>query len=1040
MATKKTKKATGTRTGTSNRGGKTTGARSASTAAKKKSGSTSTGTGAKRSASANRSKSGSNSRKQTTVQKKKVKPIRREITGGIFLLLAIFAAFGYFDAAGGFLILKYCSFLKGLLGYGFWITPPALLLAGGVLLTHKGYPVCARTICALLLPVLGGGMIHVILCKQVIALHLQMFSALWTSGMGMTSGGALAGCLAVWLDAGLSSVGAVILYVLAIIACIMAIFRCTPADLLGKMRSAMGNAREHVASRPAYDPEDYYDAYEDNTYEEEYYPENVPQRHTRRNRGFDVDVVLAGETRPTPQEKQEEELFDSTPGVRPPHEFLQDEMQKTSKAKKQSKKKIQGKTTDLDFSDTLKQVQDPEPPKAAEAVEEPEPEMDNAPETMQPLEAEVQSKSIEQELPYSEMPDKQPDDEDADVADVIESEQEETPEEVSDSTDELDFAANEVAEDEPEVSGHFVMSASASAVAAALANDRSRAEEKADILTQQVPSPVTTAGLQHTDEYQYPPVQLLDATTVSAAGDDRDEVESTRELLDDTVRSFGINAPVINVTRGPSVTRYELELPRGVKLSKLTNLAGDIALSLGASSVRIAPITGRNSVVGVEVPNRVVTAVPIREVIDSREFRTHASKVAFAVGKDISGRNIVGNIAKLPHMLIAGTTGSGKSVCTNSLIISLLYKSGPEDVRFIMVDPKMVELGIYNGIPHLLIPVVTDPKKAAGALQWAVTEMLKRYSLFNEVGVRDLKAYNAHILQDGGEKLPQIVVVIDELADLMMVAAKDVEESINRVAQMGRAAGMHLVIATQRPSADVITGLMKANIPSRIAFAVSSTMESRIILDTGGAEKLVGKGDMLYAPLGNGKPLRVQGCMITDEEVARVVNFIKQNSTENYDDSIMEEVESNAQQAEKSGKGKNNSNNVSTPANAPSTEGSAEEADELLRPAIDVVVETGMASVSMLQRRLKLGYARAARLVDQMEARGIVGVYQGSKPREVLITREEWQAIKQGDSLTMTESPEDDEYAAALAMSQAADAEMDEELDHFEGEGDDAPF
>ncbi len=1040
MATKKTKKANGTRTGTSSRGGKATGARSSSTAAKKKTGGSGAKTGVKKGTAANRSKSGNGNRKQTTAQKKKVKPIRREITGAVFLLLGIFAAFGYFDEAGGFLILKYCSFLKGFLGYGFWITPPALLLAGGVLLNHKGYPVCARTICAMLLPVLGGGMLHAILCKQPIALSLEMVSLLWSSGKELASGGALAGSLAVLLDAGLSNVGAIILYMLAVIACIMAIFRCTPADLLQRLRNAMGNAREHVASRPAYDPEDYYDADEENRYAEEYYPDDMPPRRPGRNRGFDVDVVLGGEKRPTRQEKQEE-LFDSTPGVRPPHEFLQDELQKASKTKKQAGKRTRRAKSDLDFSDTLEQVQKSEAvlPKTEEMADERKPIEENRPEKEQPLNPEMQAESPEQEMPHPEESDGQPNEEN-----VIESIQEEMPEETSDSAEEPEFAADEVVAGEPESPEHFTMSASASAVAAALANDRSKAEGKADTPTQQNPLPMATAataGLQHTDEYQYPPVDLLDASTSGNTGDDRGEVENTRELLDDTVKSFGIDAPVINVTRGPSVTRYELELPRGVKLSKLTNLAGDIALSLGASSVRIAPITGRNSVVGVEVPNRIVTAVPIREVIDSREFRTHSSKVAFAVGKDISGRNIVGNIAKLPHMLIAGTTGSGKSVCTNSLIISLLYKSGPEDVRFIMVDPKMVELGIYNGIPHLLIPVVTDPKKAAGALQWAVTEMLKRYSLFNEVGVRDLKAYNAHMLQEGGEKLPQIVVVIDELADLMMVAAKDVEESINRVAQMGRAAGMHLIIATQRPSADVITGLMKANIPSRIAFAVSSTMESRIILDTGGAEKLVGKGDMLYAPLGNGKPLRVQGCMITDEEVARVVNFIKQNSTENYDDSIMEEVESNAQQAEKSGKGKgNNNSNVSAPANAPSTEGSAEEADELLRPAIDVVVETGMASVSMLQRRLKLGYARAARLVDQMEVRGIVGAYQGSKPREVLITREEWQAIKQGDSLSAAKGPEDDEYAAALAMSQAADAEMDNESDHYDAEGDDTLF
>ena len=383
------------------------------------------------------------------------------------------------------------------------------------------------------------------------------------------------------------------------------------------------------------------------------------------------------------------------------------------------------------------------------------------------------------------------------------------------------------------------------------------------------------------------------------------ELQANQARLSDTIRSFGIDATIANVTRGPSVTRYEVELDQGVRLNKLTNLADDIALALGATGVRIAPIPDKISMVGIEVPNKLVSPVYIHDVIDSSEFRDNPSKVSFAVGRDISNRNVVGNIAKLPHLLIAGTTGSGKSVCTNSLIISLLYKATPEEVRLIMVDPKMVELGIYNGIPHLLIPVVTDPKKAAGALQWAVVEMMKRYRAFSEIGVRDLASYNAHAAKtEGMEKMPQIVVVIDELADLMLVAAKEVEESICRVAQMGRAAGMHLIIATQRPSADVITGLMKANIPSRIAFAVASSLESRIILDTTGAEKLVGRGDMLYFPLGTGKPQRVQGCLISDEEVAAVVGFIKQNSgSAEYSEEIIHEIEQHAAEKEKGSKG-----------------------------------------------------------------------------------------------------------------------------------------
>ena len=411
------------------------------------------------------------------------------------------------------------------------------------------------------------------------------------------------------------------------------------------------------------------------------------------------------------------------------------------------------------------------------------------------------------------------------------------------------------------------------------------------------------AGEAAAPEYRYPPITLLNqgsGTSAEAAGA---ELRNNSRRLAETLKSFGVEATAGDVVRGPSVTRYEFTLDQGVKLSKITNLQDDIALALGASGVRIAPIPDKISVVGVEVPNKLVSPVDIRSVLESREFTTHKSNVAFAVGKDIGGRNIIGNISKLPHVLIAGTTGSGKSVCTNSLIISMLYKSTPEEVRFIMVDPKMVELAPYNGIPHLLIPVVTDPKKAAGALQWAVYEMMKRYKLFSEHNVKELASFNALAKTDPSlKKLPTVVIVIDELADLMLVAAKEVEESICRVAQMGRAAGMHLVIATQRPSADVITGLMKANIPSRIAFAVASSLESRIILDSAGAEKLVGRGDMLYAPLGEGKPRRVQGCLITAEEIERVVDFVKENGETSYDKDVIEKIEQNVAEKEKGGK------------------------------------------------------------------------------------------------------------------------------------------
>ena len=491
--------------------------------------------------------------------------------------------------------------------------------------------------------------------------------------------------------------------------------------------------------------------------------------------------------------------------------------------------------------------------------------------------------------------------------------------------------------------------------------------------------------------YCFPPLALLKRPLRSGA-DGTEEMRENSRRLNETLASFNIDAHIINVTRGPTVTRYEVELDKGVRLSKVTGCADDIALSLGASGVRIAAVPGKISVVGIEVPNRAVTTVSLREVIDSNEFNRATSKSSIALGKSIEGSCVVGNIAKMPHLLIAGTTGSGKSVCMNSIIISLLYKAGPEDVKLIMVDPKMVELGIYNGIPHLLIPVVTDPKKAAGSLQWAVTEMLRRYKMMSELGVRDLESYNSIIVgEEGGQKLPQVVIIIDELADLMMVAAKEVEDSICRIAQMGRAAGMHLIIATQRPSANVITGLMKANIPSRIAFSVASAMESRIILDTMGAEKLVGKGDMLYAPIGSGRPQRVQGCFVTDAEVEAVAGYVKENYNAEYSQQVLDEIEKTVQQT-----GKKTASVADIDANDEELDG-----DEMLPQAVDVILETGQASVSMLQRRLKLGYARAARIVDEMEEKGIVGPFQGSKPRAILITKEQWQTMKSGGSQQM---------------------------------------
>ena len=489
------------------------------------------------------------------------------------------------------------------------------------------------------------------------------------------------------------------------------------------------------------------------------------------------------------------------------------------------------------------------------------------------------------------------------------------------------------------------------------------------------------------EHYEFPPVQLLSEGEKKSVKGGKKAVTDTAAKLQKTLYSFGVSAKVENVSVGPAITRYELKPAEGVRVSKIANLADDIALNLAAETIRIeAPIPGKQAV-GIEIPNKENEIVHLRDIIDCSKFIEHKSKLAFALGKDVAGEEVVTDIAKMPHVLIAGATGSGKSVCINTLIASIIYKAKPSEVKLVMVDPKVVELSVYNGIPHLLIPVVTDPKKAAGALAWAVQEMENRYSLFASKNVRDIKGYNEELDKEGStEKLPQIVIIIDELADLMMVSSKEVEDSICRLAQKARAAGMHLVIATQRPSVDVITGIIKANIPSRISFAVSSQVDSRTILDMAGAEKLLGKGDMLFYPAGAAKPTRVQGAFISDKEVEKVVDFVKANGEATYNDDILEQIE----------KANSTDKEIEEQENDDDT-------DPLLMEAIEVVVETGQASTSFIQRRFKVGYARAGRIIDQMEERGIISGFQGSKPREVLMSKERWQELKT-TSYTQTEN------------------------------------
>ncbi len=486
-----------------------------------------------------------------------------------------------------------------------------------------------------------------------------------------------------------------------------------------------------------------------------------------------------------------------------------------------------------------------------------------------------------------------------------------------------------------------------------------------------VPEPVPEPEPEPEKPYIFPPIQLLGEDPQNGGGDSKAELLANARKLETTLKSFGVEAKVIQINKGPTVTRYELSPSQGVKVSKIVNLADDIALNLAASGIRIeAPIPGK-AAVGIEVPNKETQSVYLRTVLESEAFKEHSSRLAFALGEDIAGNPVVTDIAKMPHLLIAGATGSGKSVCINTLITSILYKAKPDEVKLLLVDPKVVELSVYNGIPHLLIPVVTDPKKASAALNWAVREMPQRYNDFAANGVRDIKGFNAMMEEKGDPKgkMSQIVIIIDELADLMMAAPGEVEDAICRLAQMARAAGMHLIIATQRPSVDVITGVIKANIPSRLAFAVSSGIDSRTILDTVGAEKLLGKGDMLFYPSGQSKPARLQGAFVTDREVEDIVDFLRKSGRPNYDQQTIDQITTSS----KAG-------------------GDDSEADEFFEAAVELVLEKEKASVSMLQRQFRIGYNRAARLMDDLERRGIVGPEEGSKPRRVLITRAEWES------------------------------------------------
>ena len=909
------------------------------------------GSSAKKSTSTKKSSTSRKASTQVTPPAPPSPPIRREVAAVVFLFLAVFVVISHYNTDGKFIVF-FAKLIQGLIGWGFWLSVPAFLMAAVILGFHKGQPVVLRVCSALMVPVMVAALGNLFYYDQVVdTSDIQLLvGQLFEQGQNMKSGGVIGGLIAIGLENAFSLYGAVLILAVLLIFFLFKAFN-------GSILKAFGKARERASVK--YDPSMYQKAAlakdDYNEIEEVVEPLEVGTTGTRSSRSAKAPVKIERIQRL--QVMPEISLEDDDVGMN---------------AAPSKTKRAASAVNESDKKPHTEKLEKASAPVARPVVEE---KTENS--AAQP--AKKRHATIIREPAFTDESDGEAE---ARAAGVDVDELRSTVEEI------MHPAAVQTTENKDETK-----------------KKASRAEINKE--AKSVEMSVARADADNTADYEFPPVDLLRAGTASTV-DAGDEVRVNRDRLEVALHSFGINSSIVGVTRGPTVTRFDIELEQGVKLARVTNLAGDLALALGVINVRIAPIPDKISTVGIEVPNKIVSTVYLRDIIESPKFINAKSKLSFALGKDIGGECIVGNIAKLPHMLIAGTTGSGKSVCMNSLILSLLYKSRPDEVRLIMIDPKMVELGVYNGIPHLYVPVVTDPKKAAGALQWSVVEMLKRYRLFSEIGVRDLENYNKHCEANGEQTMPRVVIVIDELADLMLVASKEVEESICRVAQMGRAAGMHLVIATQRPSADVITGLMKANIPSRIAFAVSSSLESRIILDQTGAEKLVGMGDMLFSPVGCGKPTRIQGAFVSDEEREDVIQFIKENASGVQQNSEIEEYMNKA--AEEKGQ--------SDGGKASSKEESTGGYDEMLPQAVEAILETKSCSVSMLQRRVKLGYSRAARIVDQMEELGIVGPYEGAKPRKVLVDYQGWKAIQ--IQLGMAS---EDELALAAGMSSSADAD-----------------
>ena len=941
----------------------------------------------------------------------------RNLKAFVCLALAVVALIGCFTSEGIF-IGFFRRFAMGLVGKGFYVLPVTLLVAALQILLVRGKPIGARVACTLLLTVMAGALIHLFACTREFEWSGKLLGDLYAAGTlsgSEGSGGVLGGAFAEVFRHLFNQIGAAVVLAVASLFLLLVAMDTTIGAVLQRSRDrAARKAQEWAAYREEEQARQAARQAEQAAAAEAARAAGIARaaaRDTKKEEIFDFPahpVTSRGRQKkpvidiPLDDEPPRRETGEGKPSGSPAleGEFFQGR-QTEKKAETRTKEKT-ARTSDIAVEKdrlaeilTRDRLKGPAPGSGRELrvaeVKSRE---------LKPVETAIYPKGENR----SEPP-KKPPEEKRQPAAVVPPVRRDPPPEPTAPVRRPAAEPTVPASASPETAPAAMDPAAAALLAdekAAKAADRADTLKAKAEMVADIEENMAAESEAEPVRYVYPPLTLLSSGNGDAREGGMEELKVTANRLSATIKSFGIPAEICDVTRGPTVTRYEVELEQGVKLNRLTNLSDDIALALGVGGVRIAPIPDKISIVGIEVPNKNTTTVYLREILEQPAFRDKSSHLAFAVGKDIGGNPVVGDIGKLTHLLIAGTTGSGKSVCMNSLILSLLYKSSPEEVRLIMVDPKMIELGVYNGIPHLLIPVVTDPKKAAGALQWAVMEMLRRYRMIADSGTRDLDSYNRYAERtEGVQPMPRLVILIDELADLMLVAAKDVEESICRIAQMGRAAGIHMVIATQRPSADVITGLMKANIPSRIAFAVDSALNSRIILDTSGAEKLVGKGDMLYAPIGSGKPTRVQGTFVTDGEREDVVNFVKEQGLANYAREVQDEIERSLDKGKEKEK-----------ESADGGDGEDSGLDEMFDEAVQVVLESKMASVSMLQRRLKLGYSRAARIVDQMEEKGIVGPFEGSKPRAVLLTLAEWKAQRGEAEPTV---PEGEEAEAAPA-------------------------